>query len=147
MSFTDQGKKRSLCLRLSSFIRLVDMLLASAMQSLAVESVAYLRSCLKRVRDKVALAEIPEEDLPQPPAEEKKKDAKGGLKSGSQINLKVEPEAENAEGAAPAHNPNYIEVRSRFIKLKPYEKAKKTTMTLAPAFGAQQEFRPLFMVR
>lgn len=40
ISYTNEAIKAKLCLRLTSFIRLVDYLIVGAMQSLAVESTA-----------------------------------------------------------------------------------------------------------
>jgi len=50
MPFTDQARKRDQCGRLTHFIRLVDMLVANAMQALAVESLGFLRDHLGALR-------------------------------------------------------------------------------------------------
>ena len=46
-SYTAQANKRALCTRLTSFIRLVDVLVADAMHSLALESVTFLFNFLR----------------------------------------------------------------------------------------------------
>jgi hypothetical protein len=50
MSYVEQNRKRTECLRMTSFIRLVDTLVANAMQNLVVESVAHLTSLFKTLQ-------------------------------------------------------------------------------------------------
>lgn len=50
MTYTEHGQKRAICVRLANFLRLVDFLIANAMQALAVDSLAYLRDHLASVR-------------------------------------------------------------------------------------------------
>ena len=50
-SYTAQATKRALCGRLASFVRLVDVLVANAMHSLALESLSFLVSYMKRLAD------------------------------------------------------------------------------------------------
>ncbi|EDQ90892.1 uncharacterized protein MONBRDRAFT_24010, partial [Monosiga brevicollis MX1] len=54
MSYTEQGQKQALCVRLARFLRLIDKLVASAMQELAVESIVFLSDHATRIR-RVAL--------------------------------------------------------------------------------------------
>jgi hypothetical protein len=50
-TYTEQARKRQLCARLLSFVRLADFLVANAMQALCSESVAFLRSHFERLRE------------------------------------------------------------------------------------------------
>jgi hypothetical protein len=55
MTYTEQAAKRAFCRRLTSFIRLIDYLVATTLQSLTVSSTAalrdYIHSIIKRAAD------------------------------------------------------------------------------------------------
>ena len=112
MAFTDQARKRTACARLTHFVRLVDILVANAMQALAVESIGFLRSHLgelraQSIRDaaslaaELAAAEGAEEEGSKVAASA----AGGGEAGGHKKKTEAAAEAEDEEGGAMAMAP------------------------------------------
>ncbi|EGD81584.1 dynein heavy chain 6 [Salpingoeca rosetta] len=62
MTYTEQARKRANCIRLAAFLRLIDMLVANAMQQLSVESVGFLRHYLEHLRDDSVAAAGPADE-------------------------------------------------------------------------------------
>jgi len=73
MTYTQQAIKRRVCDRLRNFIRLVDLLVAGAMQALAVESVALLKThlCAMETESLPSQAQFDRWATPVPVPEEK----------------------------------------------------------------------------